>query len=262
MDQQAKFCRCCLSQSNPNELRSMLKEEIKFLNGREDESSFISIYDGYLMCSGMSYDEFSPSKDICRQCIDKLNSSYLFYMLCRKSNEVLRENYGFLPEIKEEDVQEELNIVYNEVSDTNLITQVFVNDFPPIKKTKIHETEQFVTTLLTNTKIPDLVVSQVEKQEEKQKESDEDISSLNELTSFEIADYIKNLEKGLFICFFCDEFSTSYTKYILHRKTKHTFDRGPCKVERLCHLCQETTKGYVKHLTVRLAKPTRIFSKS
>jgi hypothetical protein len=289
-----KFCRCCLSQANQNELKNM--QEIIFKNDcYNGETKFTSIYDGYLICSGVSYDEFSLTKNVCEPCAEKLKSFYTFNVQCRKSNDILRKNYGVLPEIKDEKLDEEQEnyIIYNDVSETNNFAQVFVNDNLTAKILPVYVVPEQLTEHNSDEMVDDCddrfsgnddvcdvkagVMDEEElphrkksklfneikvkpmKTEKKSKKSKSSKSlaqveindpSIDNLTPYDVDDFVKNWEKGQYICFFCDEFSASYIQYVEHRKKTHTFDAGMVKVERICNLCSVQTSGYVSHLTV------------
>jgi hypothetical protein len=253
-------------------------------------------------------------------------------MLCRKANDVLRENYGVLPDdIKKEKADEEYDaenyLIYNDLPDISEFSQVFVNNFPEIiekPEGNVKKVKKDVDALLENSvkqdyddddedvveAVDDKVVTkheeiddsedeplskrtiakeaknesrrkkrrhrresgtssrstkpreslskrsiakrrrEMEKMNEALKADPED-PDIDNLTPYDVDEFVRTWEKGDYICFFCDEFFPSYIKFRDHRNTKHAFnDMGLAKVRRNCIFCYVETDGYIKHLAV------------
>jgi hypothetical protein len=138
------LCRCCLQEKG--KMKNMLKEILQPPPNHKDTK--ITLFEGYINCSGIEPRPEDIHKSICRKCEKNLKISFEFRELCRESNETLLKTTG-LDDIS--DVKCEEKFVYSETRSRKqgYMHSVFVaeaneNDIL-IPEIKIEETESNVS---------------------------------------------------------------------------------------------------------------------
>jgi Zinc-finger associated domain (zf-AD) len=263
-----KICFCCLTEEG--QLKNMLDEVLLSTKIK------IQFVEGYTICSGISPDT-STLKNICQNCEEKLKTSYAFRELCRASYQTLKERSSLIAEmcvdVKHEvaSASENDDYVYDifdeEVkSDPCQFNQVFVKDISdqvPAKRKKksttkrhskkhaLQENDPTNATPLKSEQTDDSDVSvRVKRKPKVAKRSKRKEARPEKVKRFKPepppAEDTAVME-STFVCYYCDAVMQTHNDFQKHR-TEHMIRNSYPSINRVCNICQEDVKHYVKHI--------------